>query len=279
MSHVPLGPLTGPADILVTGQVVVITGGGQGLGEAMARGFARFGAKPVVIDLRRERAESVAAALTGEGYDALGLCADARKPEDMEGVAEQALARFGRIDILVNNAASVRKAAFVDMSVEQWRKQIDANMGSMLTATGAILPKIIAGARGGSILNVASMEGFRAAPGFSVYAACKAGMINFTRSLALELSHLGIRVNCLAPDIIETPGIAAVAGGGVPEPFKRYIPMGRFGQPDEFASAALFLASPMGRYITGVTLNVDGGTFASSGWVRDQQGGWRVAPS
>jgi NAD(P)-dependent dehydrogenase (short-subunit alcohol dehydrogenase family) len=187
--------------------------------------------------------------------------------------------RFGRIDILVNNAGGVRRAPFVEQSERSWRRHIDLNLVSMLAATHAAVPVMIAGGRGGSIVNVASIEALRGAPGFAVYAACKAGMTNFTRTMALELADHHIRINALAPDIIRTPGIRGLVRGPVPDPLPplseeaeagvdRYVPLRGEGAPDDCAAAAVFLSSPMARYLTGITIAVDGGTFASSGWSR-----------
>ena len=127
------------------------------------------------------------------------------------------------------------------------------------------------------VLNVASIEALRAAPMFSVYAACKAGMVNFTRSLALELADHGIRVNAIAPDIVDTPHLQAFEGsatGGSREARERGIPLRRAGTVEDCANACIFLASEMASYVTGVTLSVDGGTFASSGWTRNPDGSW-----
>jgi NAD(P)-dependent dehydrogenase (short-subunit alcohol dehydrogenase family) len=137
---------------------------------------------------------------------------------------------------------------------------------------------MIKGGRGGAIVNVTSIEGSRAAPNFSVYAACKAGMINFTRTMALELGEHGIRVNCIAPDITDTPGTIGENGEKLTpnnvEGRSRYIPLRRRGHIEECGSAAVFLCSKMASYITGATIPVDGGTWASSGWSRTPKGEW-----
>jgi NAD(P)-dependent dehydrogenase (short-subunit alcohol dehydrogenase family) len=139
---------------------------------------------------------------------------------------------------------------------------------------------MIARGAGGSIINIASIEGLRAAPGYAVYAACKAGMLNFTRTIALELAEHRIRVNAIAPDLVPTEGMVRFAPGLLSPEARatqaRYIPLGRAGNFDDCAGAAVFLASAMAGYITGVTISVDGGTWASSGWSRDGAGGWRL---
>ena len=160
----------------------------------------------------------------------------------------------------------------------------------MLAATHAAAPIMIRGQRGGAILNVASIEAARAAPMFAVYAACKAAMTSFTRSMAVELAEHGIRVNCIAPDHTKTPSNHGVRAGATDETqlperspeqrdaFRRLIPLGREGDSSECADAAVFLCSARSAYVTGVTLPVDGGTWAAGGWLRAKEGGgWTLS--
>jgi NAD(P)-dependent dehydrogenase (short-subunit alcohol dehydrogenase family) len=155
-------------------------------------------------------------------------------------------------------------------------------MLSMFTATHAAVAAMLESGQGGSVINITSIEGSRAAPRCAVYAACKAGMINFTRTAAVELAEHNIRVNAIAPDHVDTPGIRGLNPAYFSEKVlaarARYIPMGRDGTLDDIGHAAVFLASNMASYITGTTLNVDGGTFASSGWVRGGETGWTLFP-
>jgi NAD(P)-dependent dehydrogenase (short-subunit alcohol dehydrogenase family) len=202
----------------------------------------------------------------------------------VRAVVAKADETFGRIDILVNNAGGVTARKFLDQSERSWRRHIDLNLVSMLAATHAAAPIMIRGGRGGSIINVSSIEGSRAAPRFSVYAACKAGMENFTRSMAVELAEHGVRVNCIAPDHTITPGRRGNRSGPVdpakwiqqtPEQdaaYARLIPLGYEGDEAECGWAAVFLASKLSRYVTGVTLPVDGGTWASGGWLKTLDG-------
>jgi NAD(P)-dependent dehydrogenase (short-subunit alcohol dehydrogenase family) len=268
-----------PSDLKLEDQVAFVTGGGAGIGAGIALAFARFGASVALAEVDRERAEATAARIEALGRRALVVPTDVRKTDQIETAAETTRQAFGRIDILVNNAGGVRGRPFLEQSERSWRNHIDINLVSMLAATSAVAPIMIAGGRGGSILNIASIEATRAAPNYAVYAACKAGMTNFTRTMAVELSEHRIRVNCLAPDMIATPGNHGLMSGPVPEPLperppeirealERYIPLEREGSVDELAGAAVFLCSPMGAYITGVILPVDGGTWASSGWNR-----------
>jgi NAD(P)-dependent dehydrogenase (short-subunit alcohol dehydrogenase family) len=274
-----------PSDILLEDQVAFVTGGGAGIGAGIALELARFGASVVIADVDRERADTTAAEIEALGRRALVCETDVRDTDQIRSSVDAAHKAFGRIDVLVNNAGGVRGRPFLEQSERSWRNHIDINLVSMFAATSAIAPIMIEGGRGGSILNIASIEATRAAPNYAVYAACKAGMTSFTRTMAVELSEHKIRVNCLTPDMIATPGNHGVMTGPVPDPLperapdanaslERYIPLGHEGSAEEFASAAVFLCSKMAGYITGAVLPVDGGTWASSGWVRrdDDQG-------
>jgi NAD(P)-dependent dehydrogenase (short-subunit alcohol dehydrogenase family) len=271
------------------GQAALITGGGGGIGRAIALSLAEAGADIAIVDIVPERCEEVAACVRALGCRALACPADVTDTEQVQAAIDKADAEFGRLDILVNNAGGVSGRAFADQSERSWRKHIDLNLVSMLAATSAAIPIMIRGGRGGAIINVSSIEGSRAAPLYAVYAACKAGMNNFTRTMALELGAHGIRVNAIAPDYTVTPGTRGNVSGPVDESSwyqpssahndatARRIPLGRAGIDGECGQAALFLASPMSSYITGTILPVDGGAWASSGWVRDRQGKWVLA--
>ncbi len=275
-------------DLLLTDRVAIVTGGGGGIGRAIAIGFAAAGADVVIADIVPERCEETAERIREAGRRALPVPTDVSDTGQIQAMVEQSVSQFGRIDILVNNAGGVRRRSFLEQSERSWRRLIDLNLVSMLAATSAAVPHMIDGGRGGTIVNVASIEASRAAPGFSVYAACKAGMLNFTRSLALELADQGIRVNAIAPDYTITPGLSGNPTGPVdpttwiqPTPeqaatIARRIPLGRAGRDTECADVALFLASEMSRYVTGAVIPVDGGTWASSGWLRDRQGQWTL---
>lgn len=277
-----------PGDILLTDQVAVVTGAGAGIGRGIAAGMAAFGADVVVADIDLARAQRTVTTVEETGRRALALEVDAADSDQVHAMVREAHRHFGRIDILVNNAGGVRQQDFAAQSERSIRRHIDLNLMSMLSATAAATPLMIDAGRGGSIVNVASIEALRAAPGFAVYAACKAAMINFTRSLALELADHRIRVNALAPDVIATPGIRGLVAGPVPEPLpdpppavaeglRRYVPLGVEGSVDDCAAAAVFLSSRMGRFLTGITVPVDGGTWASGGWSRGaRDSGWQV---
>lgn len=275
-------------DMSLTDQVAVVTGGGAGIGRAIALAFASVGADVVIADIVPERCDEVCARVEELGRRALGIPTDVADSEQVDRLVAQARDHFGRLDILVNNAGGVAPRSFLEQSERSWRRLIDLNLISVLAATAAAVPVMIEGGRGGTVINVASIEASRAAPQFAVYAACKAGMLNLTRTLALEFADHGIRVNAIAPDYTVTPGLRGNIKGPVdpsswyqPSPEQeeasaRRIPAGRTGIDTECGSVAVFLASAMSSYVNGATIPVDGGTWASSGWLRNRDGKWTL---
>ena len=230
-----------PIDFHLTDKVAIVTGGGGGIGRAIALTFAQAGADIVIADIVPERCAEVAERVRELGRRALPVPTDVSDTAQVAAMVEQADAAFGRIDILVNNAGGVSRRPFLEQAEKNWRRLIDLNLVSMFAATSAAVPIIIRGGRGGAIINVSSIEAARAAPQFAVYSACKAGMNNFTRTMALELADHGIRVNAIAPDYTLTPGTQGNIGGPV-DPAKffqlppefvdgnnRRIPVGRAG--------------------------------------------------
>jgi NAD(P)-dependent dehydrogenase (short-subunit alcohol dehydrogenase family) len=274
--------------IRLDGQAAFVTGGGGGIGRAIAIRLAEAGADVAIYDIFPERAEEAAERVREAGRRALGIAGDVMDSDALRTAIDRTAAEFGRLDILANNAGGVSARPFLEQSERSMRKHIDINLMSMLVATQTAAQHMVAGGRGGSIVNVASIEASRAAPNFAVYAACKAGMLSFTKSMAVELSGHGIRVNCIAPDHTVTPGNQGNRAGPVdPATWKqhrpetvdamnRLIPLGREGIDMECGDAAVFLSSAMASYITGVLLPVDGGTWGSSGWVRGRDGKWTL---
>lgn len=275
-------------DMKLTDQVAIVTGGGGGIGRAIALAFASVGADVVIGDIVPERCEETADRVRDLGRRALAVPTDVTDTQQVSDLIGRADKEFERIDILVNNAGGTKSTPFLDQSERSWRRHIDLNFVSMLAATSAAAPVMIRGARGGSIINVASIEASRAAPMFAVYAACKAGMLNFTRTMALELGDHRIRVNAIAPDYTVTPGVRGNFTGPVnpaswklPTPQQeqataRRIPLARTGIDSECGDVAVFLASDMSAYITGAVIPVDGGAWASSGWLRNRAGAWTL---
>lgn len=272
----------------LTDQVAIVTGGGGGIGRAIALAFAAAGADIVIGDIVPERCDETAARVREMGRRALAVPTDVLEIDKIRALVAAASEQFGRIDILVNNAGGAKPTPFLEQSERSWRRHIDLNLVSMFAATSAAVPAMIQGGRGGVIINVASIEASRAAPNFAVYAACKAGMLNFTRTMALELADHRIRVNAIAPDYTVTPGVRGNFTGPV-DPSKwiqptepqeaaaaRRIPLGRPGIDTECGQVALFLASTMSSYVTGAVIPVDGGAWASSGWLRNKAGKWTL---
>ena len=269
-------------------QVAIVTGGGGGIGRGIAIALAEAGARVVVGDIEPARCDQTVELVIAAGGEAIGVPTDVMDTEQVRALVTSADERFGRVDVLVNNAGGVSGRPFLEQSERSWRRHIDINLVSMLAATSAAVPVMIRGGRGGAILNVSSIEGVRAAPSFAVYAACKAGVNSFTRSMAVELADHGIRVNAIAPDHTVTPGNRGQRSGPVDESewlqptpevqsaMDRLIPLGREGHIDECGDAAVFLCSPMSSYVTGTILPVDGGTWGSSGWVRGTNGRWTL---
>lgn len=278
------------SDIDLSGRVAFITGGGGGIGRAIALSLADMGADIAIIDSIPDRCRQVARMVEERGRKSLCIPGNVMDTD----VLQQAIARtannFGRLDILVNNAGGVVRRDFLQLAEKNWRKHIDLNLISNLAATQAAVPVMIAGGQGGSIINISSIEASRAAPGYAVYAACKAGVNNLTRTFALEFAEHGIRVNTIAPDYTVTPGTRGNFTGPVDEStwhqpteaqqagIRKRIPAGRPGIDVECGRVAVFLASPMSSYVTGTIIPVDGGTWASGGWVRNSQGTWVLPP-
>src|ERR1700735_904756 len=252
-----------PSSILLTDRVAVVTGAGAGIGRGIAAGFKPFGAQAAIWERNPESCASAAAEI-----GALGITVDVRDSAAVDGAFAQTSAEPGPVTILVNNAGGVFWSGILDTTENGWDALYKSNLRHVYLCTQRVARGIVEQKLTGSIINVTSIEGVRAAPGFAAYAAAKAGVIEYTKTAALELAPYGIRVNALAPDITWTEGLASVAPNpeGMQERFGQTVPMGRAGHVDEMAGAAIFLASSLSSYITGQTIHVDGGTQAASGW-------------
>jgi len=264
-----------PADILLTDRVAVVTGGGAGIGRGIAAGMAQFGAMVAIWERDPE-----ACAATASELGVLGVVVDVRDAEQVDAALEQTSAELGPVSILVNNAGGVFASPLLETTENGWDALYKANLRHVLLCTQRVARDMVADRRGGSVISLTSIEGVRAAPGYAAYAAAKAGVINYTRTAAFELAPHGIRVNAIAPDITVTEGLLRLSPDGMRPELSQAVPLGRLGDVDEIASAAVFLASDMARYITGQTLHVDGGTQAASGWYHDTEtGGARFGPT
>jgi 3-oxoacyl-[acyl-carrier protein] reductase len=264
-----------PSSVLLTGRVAVVTGGGSGIGRGIARGLKAFGASVAIWERDADSAASAASEVGG-----LGLTTDVRQSAEVDEALARTTAELGPVSILVNNAGGVFSSPILETSENGWDALYRANLKHVILCTQRVARTMVEEGSGGSIISVTSIEGVRAAPGYAAYAAAKAGVINFTKTAALELAPHGIRVNALAPDITLTEGLAAVAPPGAEETFGLTVPMGRPGHVDEMAGAAVFLAGQLSSYITGQTIHVDGGTQASSGWYHHpDSGSYVLGPS
>ena len=258
-------PRPAPAPRFLTdlsGKIALITGGSHGIGRAVAIRLAQGGAK-IAFNYRgnHEAAQEVLGELKGGGAHAMAVAGDVAVAADVDRVVKATIEAFGQIDILVNNAGITRDNLLLRMTEEDWDAVLDTNLKSTFLVTKTVLRGMLR-QRSGRIVNITSVSGLLGNAGQSNYAASKAGMIGFTRSVAREVASRGITVNAVAPGFIETDIWA-----GVSDEARKTIlamaPLGTIGRPEDVAEAVAFLASDAGRYITGQTLNVDGGLVMS----------------
>ncbi|GMB10117.1 3-oxoacyl-[acyl-carrier-protein] reductase /acetoacetyl-CoA reductase [Thermolongibacillus altinsuensis] len=241
------------------GKVAIVTGGGKGIGATIAKQLAENGVK-VVINYNRssEAAKKVVQSIHECGGEAIAVQADVSVLEEAKKLVEIAMEKYEKLDILVNNAGITRDRTFKKLSEEDWHKVIDINLNSVYNMTAAALPHIMQ-SEAGRIINISSIIGQAGGFGQTNYAAAKAGMIGFTKSLALELAKTGVTVNAICPGFIETDMLAEVPEQ-IKEQIKAKIPMRRFGHADEIARGVLFLCRD-GEYMTGQQLNMNGGLY------------------
>ena len=261
----------------LSGRIALVTGGANGLGEGSAIALARSGANVVIADTDVENGTRVVAAVEALGREALFVPINMMDGEKIELMVAKAAEHFGTIDILINNVGGGRPVPFLEQSVNSMQRHISLNLMSVFLTTQAVVPFMIKANNGGVIINVASTEALRAAPGFAVYAACKSGVVSFTKTMALELAEHNIRSFAMAPDMVETPGLSPLMNAASVEQKAardRYIPNGRMGKPEEFGNVISFLASDLSSYLNGITVPVDAGATAAAGWYRNPDDEW-----
>jgi len=246
-------------------RVAIVTGAASGIGKAIAAAISREGASVVIADINMEGSEKTARAISKSGGKALPIKTDISKEAEVQQMVERTIAQFGRVDILVNNAAflgsSLHQRPFVNTQMAEWKAEIDVTfIGTLLCCKTVVAPMLKQ--KSGRIISISSDAGKMGIPKMAIYSACKAGIAGFSRTLAQELAADGITVNCISPGPIETRTVTEILkkSPGQREAWVANVPMRRLGEPEDIASMVVFLASDEARYITGQDYSVDGGS-------------------
>lgn len=243
---------------LLDGKIALVTGGTRGIGKGICEKFVQEGATVVFTYLSsEEKADALALELSANGVEVLAVRSDASKFDEAEALINQIVEKYGQLDVVVNNAGITRDNLLMRMKEEDWDAVIDTNLKSVFNVTKA-LQRTMLKQRSGSIINISSIVGVQGNAGQSNYAASKAGIIGFSKSIAKELGSRSIRCNAIAPGFIETE-MTEVLDEKVVEEWRKSIPLKRGGTPEDVANAAVFLASDMSTYVTGQTISVCGG--------------------
>jgi len=276
----------------LAGKVAVVLGGADGLGAGICQALAEAGVDIALCDINAEALDRTVGTLRSQGRRVFAQVVDVRDRAALDVFWASVDTAFTQVDIVVNVVGGVRHTAFLDTVPADWDGDITKNYAYVVQSCHHAARRMRDSGRGGSIVNITTIEGYRAAPGFSVYAGLKAGVANLTRSLAVELAPMGIRLNCVAPDQTPTSGLWACIDTTTYDPpppgsdmdeamrlaeaqARNAIPLGRMGRVDDIANCVLFLASDLASYVTGQTLHADGGAMASAGWFHFPRLGFR----
>lgn len=240
----------------IKGQVVLITGSGQGIGRAIAEKFAAHGANIVISDINPETAKNTAAEIAAYGVETLAVACDVSNKEQVDRMFAQTVEKWGKVDTLVNNAGITMDGLLIQMKEEQWLKVLQVNLFSAFLCSQAAV-NVMRKVRKGSLISISSIAA-HGNPGQANYSASKAGLIALSNTIAREYASRNIRSNCIAPGFIKT-AMTDKMDDKYKEPILKAIPLARIGEPEDIANAALFLASNLSSYITGQVLDVNGG--------------------
>jgi 3-oxoacyl-[acyl-carrier protein] reductase len=238
-------------------KVAIVTGSGRGIGKSIVTAFAKAGAKVVVSDINEKDVQDVAKELESQGFEAMGIAGNVTKYEDCENLINRTKEKFGKVDVLINNAGITRDNLIVRMDEEDWDAVIAVNLKGVFNCSKAAV-KVMMKQKFGNIINIASVVGITGNAGQANYSATKGGVIALTKTLAKEYAGRKIRVNAIAPGFIDTAMTQAIPEKARNEMISS-IPLKRLGQPEDIANAAIFLASDMADYITSQVIVVDGG--------------------
>ena len=270
-----------PPPLTLAGKTALVSGGGAGIGLAIAQAFATLGARVVVAEIDPERAAAARTALAASPESWVAVT-DVRSVAAVASLLAEIESRCGTLEVLVNNVGDFLNVVkpFERTTEEEWDALYAVNLRHMFIVTRAAIPLLRRAQHGASIINLSTIEAFRGIPMTAVYSAFKSAVTGFTRSLALELGPRGIRVNAIAPETTETAQVrpSLFIPPQYQEHIRRWIPLGRFGRPEDAAGCAVFLASELSAWVTGTTIHLDGGALAAGGWYRTPDERWTNVP-